>query len=202
MYIPKSFENKNIDQLHQFMEKFNFATLVSNSDKPQISHVPVMLDRTQGEFGTLIWHVAKINSHATVLDGNKNSLFIFHGPHAYISPAWYKTVPNVPTWNYAVVHAFGTPERVNKTQLSQDLTQLVNYHESLLNQKENYIIPDSYKEKLLEHIEGFRMEIKKIEGKFKLGQNRSVDDRNGMINGLRNQNNDEAQVLADFIQSF
>src|SRR5579872_1071351 len=108
MYIPDSFENKNIAGLHRFIETYGFATLINYHESGlHVSHVPVMLDKTRGQFGTLIWHLAKLNQHTEVLNGKNSSLCIFHGPHSYISPAWYKTSPNVPTWNYAVVHAYG-----------------------------------------------------------------------------------------------
>jgi transcriptional regulator len=202
MYIPKSFENKNIEQLHQIIERFNFATLIShNNGEIAVTHIPVMLDRNQGQYGMLFWHVANLNSHSTEFDGSKNALVIFHGPHAYISPTWYKNAPSVPTWNYAAVHAHGIPEVINKEQLADDLTKMVSQHERMLSTNTNYIIPDDYKSKLIEHITGFRMRITRLEGKFKLGQNRSVEDQDGMLQGLRDQNSTDSITLADFISS-
>lgn len=201
MYIPKSFENKNIPELHQFIEKYNFATLITyNENGINVSHIPVILNKTQGQFGTLIWHLAKMNDHCKALNEKIQTLCIFHGPHSYISPAWYKTSPNVPTWNYAVVHAHGTPAKVSKEQLSTDLEKLVSHHEALSNT--HYRIPDNHKTKLLEHIDGFHMEITKIEGKFKLGQNRSTEDQKNMLNELLNQQkNSDALELANFIMN-
>jgi len=203
MYIPKSFQNNNIEKLHQFIERFNFATLIShNSNETHVTHVPVMLNREQGPYDTLVWHMAIPNPHAKEFNGSKNALFIFHGPHAYISPAWYKSAPNVPTWNYAAVHAVGTPERVSKEQLSRDLTKMVDYQEAQLNENTQYSIPDKYKAKLLDHIDGFKLEITRIEGKFKLGQNRSLEDQAGMLYGLKNQKMNGTMTLIDLIESF
>jgi len=186
----------DINQLHKFIEQFNFATLVSHDNEElNVSHIPVILNRKQGTQGTLVWHVAKQNPHSRSFDGTKNALFIFHGPHAYISPGWYKSSPSVPTWNYAVIRAYGNPTQVSNEQLASDLSQMVAQHE----ENSNYIIPDDYKLKLIDHIVGFSMEIMRIESTFKLGQNRSQEDRNGMLAGL--QSNSAGSALAEFIQS-
>lgn len=203
MYTPKSFEINNLEQLHQFIEQFNFATLISHSNgDTQVTHLPVMLDRKSGPYGTLIGHMAKLNTHLKEFDGSKQALLIFHGPHAYISPAWYESSPSVPTWNYAVLHAYGAPEIVTKEQLAKDLTHMVNHHESQLEINPQYNIPEGYKLKMLDHIDGFKMEIKRIEGKFKLGQNRSAEDQTNMLRELRKQKSRDAKALADFIDFY
>jgi transcriptional regulator len=166
-----------------------------------VSHVPIMLDRKKGQYGALVWHMANLNLHAHKLDGVENTLCIFHGPHAYISPAWYKNHPSVPTWNYAVVHAYGAPCKISAEELSNDLAWMVSYHESQLHQEVDYVLSDEYKAKLLKHVTGFRMEITRIEGKFKLGQNRSQEDQLSMLNELRNENSRESVSLADFIEA-
>ncbi len=201
MYIPKSFEKNNLEELHRFIEKYGFATLISyHENKLHVSHVPTMLDKNRGQFGTLIWHLAKKNDHCKILNEKINSLCLFHGPHSYISPAWYKTFPNVPTWNYTVVHAEGIPSNVSKEELAVDLEKLVSHHESISNT--HYQIPEHYKTKLLEHIDGFHMEIIKINGKYKLGQNRTVEDQQMMLHELINQHdNPGALALADFISN-
>jgi|SRR5688572_14573865 len=201
MYIPKSFENSKVSDLHDLIEQYNFGTLiVINKNEVEVSHIPVMLDRTKGEHGLLYWHLAKQNKQSILLNGINSVLFIFHGPHSYISPAWYKTSPSVPTWNYAVVHARGIPKKISSSQLSDDLDKFVNHHESLLNTNKEYLIPENYKMKLIEHIDGFHMEITKLEGKFKLGQNRTPQDQQSMLAELSMQNNYSALELAKFIQ--
>lgn len=201
MYTPKAFENNNIEQLHQFIERFNFATLVSHHDgELQVTHVPVMLNRKQGKYGALAWHMAKLNPHAKVLEDVKNTLCVFRGPHAYISPSWHEKTPDVPTWNYAAVHVHGVPVLISKEQLSSDLSIMVRHHEGLLNNPD-YIVPDEYKNKLMNYAVGFHMEISRIEGKFKFSQNRSLKHQEEMLQGLRKQNTPEALALADFVQS-
>ena len=99
------------------------------------------------------------------------------------------------------MHAQGIPKAISKEELAEDLTELVNQHEALVSNGRNYSIPDDYKLKLIKHITGFRMEITRIEGKFKLGQNRSIEDQQGMLEGLRRQSDLESIALADFIEA-
>src|SRR3984885_15550110 len=84
----------------QFIEKFNFATLVSHNKVFHVTHIPLFLERSQGHYGTLTGHISKNNPHLKDFDGSHETLCIFNGPHAYISPTWYSSSPNVPTWNY------------------------------------------------------------------------------------------------------
>jgi len=201
IYTPKSFNQTNVSQLHEFIEKFNFATLITHHiGENYVSHVPILLDRNRGQLGTLIWHVAKINPQADAFPTTK-TLCIFHGPHAYISPTWYKMHPSVPTWNYTVVHAEGIAKQTNAEQLEKDLSRLVEHHEKNIELNSPYLIPENYKNKLIEHIVGFHMEITSIQGKFKLGQNRCEEDQQGMLQGLLKQKDDSSHALAHFIQS-
>ncbi|MBY0545320.1 MAG: FMN-binding negative transcriptional regulator [Gammaproteobacteria bacterium] len=202
MYLPKSFENKNLEQLHELIEKFNFATLISHyNGETEVTHIPVMLNRSLGEYGTLFWHVANLNPHAKLFTENTSALLIFHGPHGYISPTWYKTASNVPTWNYAVVHAHGIVQIMDKKELADNLTSMVNWHENAFVQNTRYIISNEFKSKQIEYITGFSMAITKIEGKFKLSQNRSSEDRHGVLDGLRSHNTSDSNALADLMES-
>jgi len=200
VYIPKPFNITDIHCLHDFIETYPFATLISQKGQDvDVTHLPVMLDRDQGEKGALSWHVAKANPHATAFDDLKSALLIFHGPHAYVSHTWYVTSPGVPTWNYAVVHVYGEPQKISQDCLSEDLSKMVRHYEGTVS--ENHLISETYKNNQLEHIVGFHMEISRIDGKFKLGQNRSSEDQEGMLQGLRKTNTPEAMSLVAFIQS-
>lgn len=199
MYTPKPFNITDISRLHDFIENYPFATLISQKNQDfDVTHVPVLLDRTQGEKGTLSWHVAKANPHATAFDELKSALLIFQGPHAYISHTWYKTIPSVPTWNYAVVYAYGEPTKVSHECLSADLSKMMSAFEE--STPETSVPFESYKSAQLDHIVGFRMEISRIEGKFKLGQNRSPEDQEGMLQGLCQTNTPAGVDLEEFIQ--
>jgi transcriptional regulator len=109
MYVPEHFRETDTDKLFDLIEAFGFATLVSSAPEgPFVSHVPLLLDRRRGERGTLVGHVARANPHWRYLEANLGTVAIFTGPHCYVSPSWYAPRPaNVPTWNYAVVHARG-----------------------------------------------------------------------------------------------
>jgi transcriptional regulator len=126
---------------------------------------------------------------------------IFQGPHAYISPTWYKTKPAVPTWNYAVVHAYGIPHKISQDELSQDLSRMIEFYEGKAAKEPTYPVTKAYQNELLSYIVGFRMVMNRVEAKFKLGQNRSLDDQKGMLEGLRETGTPEALSLVSFIQS-
>jgi transcriptional regulator len=113
MYIPKAFHVSDRSVLDAFITHNSFATLVSTVDGTlYATHLPLIFDRTPSSPGVLLGHVARANPHWRAFDGHQEALAIFHGPHAYISPSWYATSPAVPTWNYAVVHAYGVPHVV------------------------------------------------------------------------------------------
>ncbi len=100
MYIPELFRESNSSVLDEFVAINSFATLISTvEDGPCVTHLPLILDRTEGTDGVLLGHVARANPHWQVFDGQHEALAIFHGPHAYVSPQWYNTAPAVPTWN-------------------------------------------------------------------------------------------------------
>lgn len=178
MYIPKDFENNHLEQLHKLIEKFNFATIISTNIAGEIivSHIPVILDQLKSANGTLIWHMSNQNEHVNILQDSAKTLCVFHGPHAYISHSWYKSEPSVPTWNYAIVHAHGVPMKSSESELNDDLSKLVSQQEATVNSYQ-HPVSEYYKSKLIKEITGFRMDITKIEGKFKLGQNRSLEDQ-------------------------
>lgn len=185
MYIPKSFSQTDLNLLFAFMQKHNFATLVSQSENGlTATHLPLMLDSTRGEYGTLLGHVAKANSQWKSMF-HREVLVMFQGPHTYISPSWYETQPNVPTWNYTVVHAYGTPQIVEDSAVVYGmLEQLVNHHEAGFAQPWTMNLPDDYMRKMVQAIVAFEIPITRLEGKFKLSQNRSETDQSQVIEAL------------------
>ena len=202
MYVPSSFDVSDQGVLDSFIRRYAFATLVtSSSGAPIVSHIPIML-RRNGERGSLIGHVARANDHWRALNGSQDSLAIFHGPHAYVSPTWYATSPAVPTWNYAVVHVCGKPQVSTDPDFTRTaLADLVAEYESWRDRpwRAADLAPDVL-DKLVGAIVAFEMPIEKIEGKFKLGQNRSRDDRLGMLSGLETEGTSDADLLAKFIR--
>lgn len=191
MYVPEAFAETDLKTLHALMRNHPLATLVSlNKDGLQASHVPLVLSPDDGEFGTLRGHLARPNPQWSTLDGSVDALCIFHGPEAYITPSWYPSKQEhgkvVPTWNYVSVHASG-PLRVHKDAewLLANVTAVTNQHES--ERAAPWQVsdaPDRFVQTMLRGIVGVELEIAKLEGKWKLSQNRPEADRRGVVDGL------------------
>jgi transcriptional regulator len=131
--------------------------------------------------------------------GNQQLMVIFSGPHAYISPTWYTNVPNVPTWNYAAIHAYGYVQLLNKSELLNSLTELARTFEpSLL--LETDTMPKTYVDKLAAGIVGFKIEVSRWDAQMKLGQHRSESDQTRLYKELQNSNNLNANQLALFMR--
>ena len=203
MYIPPHFAETRLDVLHDFILKHPFATLVSTTPNgPVASHIPVILHPTAGPHGALHFHLARPNEHCQHLASGAPTLAIFHGPHGYISPTWYESRAAVPTWNYVVVHAHGTPGALSEAHLRDHLRALTRIFEGA--DRDSWDIdrlPPDFLDKHQRAIQGFEMPIAKIEGKWKLGQNRSPADRQGAINKLRESEDADAIRLAAWMTS-
>lgn len=197
MYIPDAFQVTDDAVLDEFIRTHSFATLISAMDgTPFATHLPMLLDRTQSSPGVLLGHVARANPHWRMFDGQREALAIFHGPHAYISPSWYATAPAVPTWNYAVVHVYGIPRLIEQeAELSALVDRLVSTYEAGIEKPWPGELPADFKTNMLKSIVGFEMAIARIEGKFKLGQNRSPEDQLGSIWHLESSADPIAQAL-------
>jgi transcriptional regulator len=187
MYVPKVFEVTDRDTLHSFIEAHSFATLVTTIDyAPFATRLPMILDRDTSANGRLIGHVARANPQWRSFDGKAQALAMFDGPHAYISPNWYVSSPAVPTWNYATVHAYGAPRVIEVPHRVEAIVdRLVATYEAGTPQPWSArTLPPEFKANLLKAIVGFEMVIDRIEGKFKFGQNRSLEDQVATLNEL------------------
>ncbi len=198
MYLPGHFEVTDRATLEAFIERHSFATLVNVVDgAPFATHLPLVLDRGGSERGSLQGHVARANPQWKSFDGTNQALAIFHGPHAYVSPSSYAASPAVPTWNYAVVHAYGAPRPIDdEVWLGRLVDRLVGIYESGRTSPWPGTLPADYKAKQLRAIVGFEMAITRIEGKFKLNQNRSLDDQRGAIRDLETRDDPQARAVA------
>jgi transcriptional regulator len=187
MYIPKAFQEDDSETLHALMQTYNFATLVTQQDGvPFGSQLPFLLDTKRGSYGTIMGHMARANAQWRTFHSDQEVLIIFQGPHAYISPSWYEVELSVPTWNYAVIHAYGLPRFIeDKAVYYEILRTLVQKHEAHFANPWPFQLPDDYVQKMMQGTVGFEIEITRLEGKFKLSQNRSVNDQERVIAALQ-----------------
>jgi transcriptional regulator len=208
MYLPNSFAERDLPTLHAFIEAHPLATLVTNSTNGLFAtHLPLVLDRTRGPNGTLFGHVARANPHSRyVREGAAEALVIFTGPDAYVTPEWYRTKQAtgrvVPTWNYIAVHAYGA------LQMHDDPSFLRPHLEALTRQHEGgrpkpwqiSDAPADYIEQQLKAIVGMELEIKRLEGKWKMSQNRAPADIDGVIHGLSESSAPQDQTVASIVR--
>ena len=203
MYVPAAFAETDVSRLYPFIEQHSFATLVSNQgEEPIASHLPLLLQREVGQNGSLLGHFARANPQAETPD-NQSVLAIFHGPHAYISPTWYASQNTVPTWNYQAVHVYGRYSRItDDAELKAIIAETVRFYEASQPEPWSIETPEAeFTEGLLKGIVGFRIEIERIEGKFKLSQNHPEERRQKVIDALKKQSSDDAQAIAALMEA-
>lgn len=198
MFIPNSFKMTELADKHQFIKEFGFGVVISFENNLSATHLPFILDTDEGEQGVLYAHCAKANPHWKSIDG-ANVLVIFTGPHSYISPSWYTTKSAVPTWNYTAVHAYGVASLLAPQDTVKAVDQVVKKYEPQLLIDRN-IVTDPLKHKMLAGIVGFKIELTKLEGQLKLGQNRSKDDQAGIYSALNRSSNYDDLALAKYMQ--
>lgn len=174
LYVPPHFRVDDRDALYAFMEQYAFGTLVSSGPAGMhVSHIPFLPERGDDGAIRLLGHVARGNEQWQAIAGAEHLVAIFQGPHAYISPSWYANHPSVPTWNYSVVHAHGKARLMDEAELHDLLTRLSATYEAG-NPKPWRMsqLPPAYVDSMLQMIVGFEIEVERLEGKFKLSQNR------------------------------
>lgn len=183
MYVPELYAQEEVPVLHDFMRRHRFATVVTQHEgAPYASHLPLLVNPGLGAHGNLVGHLARNNPQSEDLAAGAEVLAIFHGPHAYVSGGWYAPNPMVaPTWNYAVVHAYGRARILAQDELEQTLHALTDENEKDLHTPWKLEMTPVLRERLLPAIVGFEIVLHRIEGKFKLGQNRSAQDRQNVI---------------------
>ncbi len=186
MYIPPFHQEKDTEILVQFMQQHNFVSMISKLEDELIaSHIPVTLEQ-KGNDITITGHLARSNPQVNSFDKNE-ALLIFTGPHAYISPSHYEQKASVPTWNYVAVHAYGIPKALSfKDQPKETeamLMQLVHKHENSY-EKQWHDLSEHYKQGMMKGIIGFTLKIDKLQGKYKLSQNRTTTEQQKIAQAL------------------
>lgn len=192
MYIPKHFEQPSIETMHELMRARPLATLVTlASGGLEANHIPLYLMDAPTPFGTLRGHVARANPLWRDFEKEFEVLAIFQGPDAYITPSWYATKQETgkvaPTWNYAVVHAYGTLRAIDDAGwVREHLETLTDHHEA--NFPKPWAVSDApgeFIEEAIKAIVGVEIAITRLSGKWKASQNQPAQNRAGVIEGLR-----------------
>ena len=203
MYVPRAFAVDDIQILHQQMQASPLPVLVTHASQGlHASHVPLLLDPDEGPYGTLYGHLARANPHGKALAEGTETLVIFAGEQAYISPSFYPSKAEhgktVPTWNYLAVHAYGTAEVFEDAErLLALISRLSSKHEA--GRPAPWAVSDApgdYIDSMLKAIVGFRLPITRLEGKRKLSQNRDAADQAGVRQGLLANSNPQDHALA------
>ena len=191
MYIPQAFREARVPVMHGLMEAHPFATLISASSSGLVaSHIPMVLERAGSELGVLRGHVSRANPQWREFVPEVEALAIFSGPDHYITPSWYpekaETGKVVPTWNYAVVHAYGRVRVIEDGEwLRQHVTALTDVHEAeMTNPWKVTEAPERFVGSLVKGIVGLELTVTRLEGKWKASQNRSERDQLGVAEGL------------------
>ena len=198
VYLPPHFTETRPEVLAAHLERHDFALLVSQGSGGLIaSHIPVMVEH-QGPTLHLLGHLARPNPQLADLAEGGEVLTIFAGPHAYVSPSWYEAGPAVPTWNYADVHAYGRVRLVEDKdwlrRLLRRLTARLEAGNPAPWRMED--LPEHYLQAMLNGIAGLDIAVERLEGKFKLSQNRPAGDRPRIVAALEARGGDDALGVA------
>jgi transcriptional regulator len=206
MYLPAHFAQQDPAALHALMREHPLATLVTHGPEgPSADHLPLEFDPDAGPLGTLRGHVARANPLWQAAQGTP-VLAVFGGPQAYVTPSWYPskaaTHKVVPTWNYTVVHAHGVLRAVEDAPwLHALVSRLTDHHEAPRSQPWAVSdAPDDYIQPMLRAIVGIEIPLTRLLGKWKVSQNRSPTDRQGVAAGMQ-AGSAEAQALAAWTAS-
>lgn len=207
MYIPKHFEQPSIEAMHALIRAYPLATLVTfGAEGLRADHIPLLLSENPAPYGLLSGHIPRANPVWREASNQTESIVVFQGPDAYITPSWYaskqETGKVVPTWNYAVVHAHG------RIRVIDDAQWLRAHLEMLTQQQEGAFAhpwsvsdaPSDFTEKLFAGLVGIEIHIDKLVGKWKVSQNRSEQDKAGVAAGLRGLGVSNASQMAELVE--
>ncbi len=201
MHTTRLFQETNPDTLLKVMRENAFATLITTDEegRPVATQLPFIIKQKNDQI-ILQAHFAKVNSQWKHLKENAQVLVSFQGPHCYISPSWYKN-SGVPTWDYVTVQVYGTAKLFeNNQQTAELIEELTDKYEQ--EQKAPWKPKDNYPDKMLNAIVGFEISVQQIEGKVKIGQNKSADDLKGVVIALEKSSSEQELAIAKLIKSY
>lgn len=207
VYLPPMFTEARREVLIEHIERYDFALLVSQGQTGLVaSHIPFLVE-CRGDELHLLGHLARPNPQVTDLaklneTGGGEVLTIFSGPHAYISPGWYADGPAVPTWNYVDVHAYGTLRLINDNSwLRLVLRRLSDRHEARSAEPwRMQDLPEPYMRGMVKGIVGLDIAVTRLEGKYKLSQNRPAADRPRIVAALEARGDADAVAIAQIMR--
>jgi transcriptional regulator len=205
VYIPKLYKELDPETIAEFIRSNEFATLVSfDGERPVATHLLLGLESTDGNSMVLSGHMARANQQWHSFSAAQDVLAIFAGPHTYVSPRWYNHV-NVPTWNYIAVHAYGRPRVItDHDELYRLLKKLVDEHEADSGAMPAYrleTLPEDFRERQMQAIVGFQIDVTRIEASYKLSQNRDQQSYDNVVTELYRRADDNSQAVADSMKS-
>ncbi len=206
MYSPQPFEETRVSVLHDLVRSHPLGTFVILAGAElSANHIPFLIHSDLGANGTLQGHVSRANPVWKHFGNGTEALTIFQGPESYITPSWYPSKhadgKAVPTWNYAVVHAYGTPRAIeDPAWLLDHVTRLTSVHEA--DQALPWKVSDAprdYTQHMISRIIGIEIPISKLQGKWKVSQNRPQPDRLGVAAGLQSRATERSQGMAELV---
>lgn len=200
MYIPKYFKVTNVDEIWDFVQNNSFGTIVTTKQgKPVATHLPLGLNK-KGDDYYITGHMAYGNTQWRTFETCEDVLVMFQGPHAYISSSWYSQ-ENVPTWNYQAIHMYGKASILEKDELIEELTRMLEKYEQ---NRENPVLWDKLSSELIDNqlkgVVGFKIKVEEIQAAYKLSQNRNETDYNNIIDKLQNEGNSNSKQMAELME--
>ena len=205
MYVPPALAESRAGVLTQFIRRHGFGTLVTSDPQAGLcaSHLPFLFAEDGEGRGTLTSHMARQNDQWRALTPGAEVLVIFQGPHTYVSPRWYQTKLAVPTWNYTAAHAYGRPRLIeDPAAVRRVLSDTVAAYEGTGDGAwSDGDLPPDFAQKMASAVVAFAVEVARIEGKFKLSQNRPAGDRRGVVAALEAVGGDDARAVAELMRA-
>jgi transcriptional regulator len=203
MYLPTRFDCQDKVAIRSIIENNPLATIITcEQNEPFISHLPLVLEENEEKDWILVGHMARPNQHWKKIAGSTSTI-IFHGPNAYITPKWYEH-NDVPTWNYATIHLKGVTTLISDTNgIELCLKKLSDVSEKNSSDPWDFWIPDdlSGTSQLSSAIVGFKISITEVKAKFKLSQNRSPKDLEGILKGLEARQDAKSSEIAKLMRN-
>jgi transcriptional regulator len=206
VYLPPAFTETRPDVLIAHIERHDFGMLVTQGSQGLIaSQIPFLVEQRDGRL-LLLGHLARANPQLEDLDGAAEALAVFAGPHAYISPSWYQAGPSVPTWNYATVHAYGRARRIEDAEWLRQLVRRLSDRQEAREAAQGHMpwrmqdLPEPYVQSMLKGIVGVEIAVARLEGKFKLSQNRPAADRPRIVAALDARGDSESAAIAELMR--